>query len=492
MTGFLQKSAAFALALLTLLSCAACAGETGPVTTPSSESTTVSPTTDPPAFVSSGKTYDGQSFIILMSGFDPATFNDFTYAEEEQSVLDNAVYQKNLACEELYDIKIETVNDFGPSTGGYSKMKQQKTAGSLGYHLSFIAGYDVANLGYTGVLYDLASIDTLDLKKDWWDQNANAENAVNGNLFYTTGDISIWDDLQQFAVGFNKQIIEEQGHQTQELYGAVREGKFTYEMIYDFVKDYSGDVDGNETMDMKDRYGILTWDDSIYGVFSSTGSKMVEADKSTGELTLAISGNETIFNTLTRYTEIIAETGINYQRYESGGDLAALMFTENRAMFFFGRISSFQNFRDMNTNYGILPYPKASESQDRYYTINSAYHMNYLCTLALDEDIEMRGEITDALAWLSQKHLTPAYHTKTLVGQLVRDDESLEMLELLAANRIYDFGYILQPGKINAQLILTFREMGTGYASSIARYKAMAERELKKVNEEFAEQAKLW
>ena len=77
MTGFLQKSAAFALALLTLLSCAACAGETGPVTTPSSESTTVSPTTDPPAFVSSGKTYDGQSFIILMSGFAPETFNDF-------------------------------------------------------------------------------------------------------------------------------------------------------------------------------------------------------------------------------------------------------------------------------------------------------------------------------------------------------------------------------------------------------------------------------
>ena len=54
MTGFLQKSAAFALALLTLLSCAACAGETGPVTTPSCErilrplSAPEKPTTDSP------------------------------------------------------------------------------------------------------------------------------------------------------------------------------------------------------------------------------------------------------------------------------------------------------------------------------------------------------------------------------------------------------------------------------------------------------------
>lgn len=481
--------------VLTAVACGTTSGPaqgTDPVTTAPDAVTTDAPVTEPPKFVHSGNTYDQADFIILLSSLAGDTFNDFKYNETEPTVLDNAVQQKNMACEEMFDVVIDYVEDFSASTGGFSKMRQEKTAGTVGYHLSFMPGQQVSNMAYTGLLYDLNHISTLDMKNEWWDQNANKELSVCNNLYFTTGDISVWDDMQQFCVSFSKELFRERGYNTADLYKLVMDGKFTYETVYGYAKDVSEDMDGNEVMDMNDRYGILTWDDSIYGVMSSTGSKIVSKDKDTDLLTLTLTGDEAVYNTLTRYTEMIAEMGINYQRYTNGGALGASMFTEARAMFFFGRLSSLQNWRDMDTDYGILPYPKIDENQDRYYTITSGYHTTYFCTLALDEDIEMRGEIAEGLAYLSMTYMTPAYHERTLVGTLVRDDESLEVLPLLAANRIYDYGYIAQPGKINGQLIYTFRDMKTNYMSSIEKYKTIANRDITKINGEFEKLAESW
>ncbi|MBQ7010601.1 MAG: hypothetical protein IJN63_02750 [Clostridia bacterium] len=495
----MKKIIAILMLAAMLVTAVACSTPSGPAkdtdpaaTTAPNAVTTDAPVTEAPKFVPSGKTYDQADFVILVASLAADAFNDFKFNETDPTVLDNAVQQKNTACEEMYDIVLDYVEDFGSSSGAFGKMRQEKTAGTVGYHLSFIPGQQVANLAYTGLLYDLHHIDTLDLENEWWDQNANKELSVCNNLYFTTGDISVWDDMQQFCVSFSKELFREKGYNTADLYKLVMDGKFTYETVYGYVKDVSEDMDGNEIMDMNDRYGILTWDDSIYGVMSSTGSKIVSKDKDTDTLVLTLTGDEAVYNTLTRYTEMIGEMGINYQRHTNGGNLGAAMFTEARAMFFFGRLSSLQNWRDMDTDYGILPYPKLSENQDRYYTITSSYHTNYFCTLALDEDIEMRGEIADALAYLSMEHMTPAYHERTLVGTLVRDDESLAVLPLLAANRIYDYGYIAQPGKINGQLIYTFRDMKTNYMSSIEKYKTIANRDITKINGEFEKLKETW
>ena len=89
--------------VLTAVACGTTSGPaqgTDPVTTAPSAVTTDAPVTEPPKFVHSGNTYDQADFIILVSSLAPETFNDFKYNETEPTVLDNAVQQKNMACEE--------------------------------------------------------------------------------------------------------------------------------------------------------------------------------------------------------------------------------------------------------------------------------------------------------------------------------------------------------------------------------------------------------
>lgn len=454
------SAAAMLLAVLTVFA-SGCKG-TGKKenTTPANGDNTEAITTEAEDFTPSGKTYGGADFTVLVSGVGKIT-NDFVYNEDIATVLDDGIYKKNSRIEETYDIIIESIEDFG-SGKSFELMNKAYISGSSEYHMAFVAAYDAVPLACANALYDLNSVPGLDLENPWWDQAANRDLDIEGVMFFTTGDISTIDDLQQFCTIFNKSLYAEK-HSGTSLYDIVAQGAWTYDKLYDIGKDYCEDLDGNDVRDMKDKYGILTWDDTIYAVFSSSGGKIVSYDESAKALKLTILDSEAVINALTTYTEYTKEIGINYSR-TSGTD-AIKMFNESRALFFLCRIQSLSNFRDMNTDYGILPYPKYTESGD-YLTTTSSYHVSFVCTLNNEDSIYMRGDIIEAMGYFSQKYLTPAYYEKTLVGTYVRDDESEGSLEILATTRIYDIGFYIQPANINKHLIYQYREWKTDFVST--------------------------
>ena len=491
-----KRLLALALACLMLLCAAACGGTTTPETTgdvtTDGASVTDAPavTTEGPEYEFAGTTYDGADFVVLVGGRAAQTFNDFKYNEENATVLDEAVYAKNTAVEEEYKIIISYVEDMGTENGASAKLNTQYRAGDEGYHMAFVPCYVTVPLATNATLYDLRSIESLDLTHSWWDQNINEECTVKDVLFFTTGDITVWDDMQQFIVMFNKDLYKTEGF-TDNLYAIVDEGKWTYDKLGEIAKDVTEDIEGNDKMDMADKYGVLLWDDTIYGVFGSVGAKIVSKNEQ-GDLELTIHDERGI-DALLKYTEIAASgNAINYQRFGSSGTPAINMFSESRALFFFGRLQSFDNFRDMETAYGVLPYPKLTEAQDNYHTTLSYFHATFLCTVNLDFDIEMRGTVMEALGYYSQKHLTSAYENKMLEGTYVRDEESVGTLRLCADTRAYDFGFFAQPANINKELIYLFRSLSTGFASKFEEKRDAAESALANYNSGFEAAAQEW
>ena len=490
------RISAIALAGLMLFGAVACGGTDGPevtgdVTTDGAKVTDAPVvTTEAPEYVYSGVKYGGADFVVLVGGRAAGTFNDFKYNAENATVLDEAVYAKNTAVEEEYEVVFSYVEDMGTETGPTSKLTTQYRAGDEGYHLAFVPCYATVPLATNATLYDLKSIEGLDLTNSWWDQNMNKECEVKDVLFFTTGDITVWDDMQQLIVMFNKDLYKTEGF-TENIYGVVDEGKWTYDKLAELAKEVTEDVEGNDTMDMADKYGVLLWDDTIYGVFGSAGAKIVSQNEQ-GDLELTIHDERGI-DALLKYTEIAASgNAINYQRFGSSGTPAINMFSESRALFFFGRLQSFDNFRDMETAYGVLPYPKLTEAQESYHTTLSYFHATFLCTVNLDFDIEMRANIMEALGYYSQKHLTSAYENKMLEGTYVRDEESVTTLRLCADTRAYDFGFFAQPANINKELIYLFRTLSTGFASKFEEKRDAAESKLAEYNAGFESAAAEW
>lgn len=485
-------------ALLTVIfACGAFAGcAQGGGQTAGTGETTAETTTEEPAVTEktapvlpAGVRYDGQEFVILNSGKSSSQQSEFSYTDTEQ-VLDNAIYRKNTALEEKYGITFTVIEDTGTANTGYNRMYAAYTSGSRDYDMAMISAYDVVPLAYNNCLYDLNSVPYLDPTAPWWDQAAYNELNIKGVLFFTTGDISVWDDMQQYCVAFNKTILKTVSPDY-DIYEVMRSGKWTMDEMNSLAALVTDDLDGNGIWDMKDKYGILTWDDTVYGVLGSSGEKVVTYNRATDELELTITGNERVVDVMSKYTDIcFSGNAINYQRFTS--QEAIQMFQEDRTLFFLCRAQSLDAYRDKTTDYGILPFPKYQEIQDRYYTTISPFHLTFLCVLNLDDNIERTGIILEDAAYQSMNTLTPAYYEKTLKGTYIRDDESLETLEILAATRIYDIGYYTQPANINKQLIYLFREGSKNFASTFDSLKSAAEEALSQINRSYTAAAAEW
>ncbi len=484
-----KKLCAIAALLLiaTICACfAGCANKPSDDTNNSVQTTPVTSDTTGVFDIAQGQ-YDfkGASFTILMTSYGTDAVNDFDPEASKNDTMKQAVDYRNKTVEEYLGIKIETVTDYKHQNSGPQKISASVEAESKDWDAAFVSGYDAVPLSYGSYLYDLNSLPGLTTEKIWWDQGANKELSMNGILFFTNGDISYYDDMQQYCVAFNKEVFkrysDKDGFPT-DIYTLVNNGGWTLDSMSAMAKHVTDDLDGNDQKDMKDAYGIVTWDDTVYGIYTSSGQKIVDVASDGASLELTIVGNETGVSALTKYFEICRTDAINYQKSGNTQKGCEDIFMNSNALFYLTRLIALEDLRNMNVNYGILPYPKYSEEQSRYYTTVSPYHINYLAVPYVDACTEMSGPVLEALAYFSRDIVTPAYYDATLTGQYFRDDESAEMLTLLAESRFYDFGYCIQPADINKHMIYLFREDNTSFASRFESLKSAAELAVTEVN----------
>ena len=87
-------------------------------------------------------------------------------------------------------------------------------------------------------------------------------------------------------------------------------------------------------------------------------------------------------------------------------------------------------------DYGVVPYPKLNTEQKDYYSrvVDAWLHVvPKTCT-----DIDRASVILEALASGSSQYVFPAYYDKVLKYSILRDKESIEMLEIIRAHRVFD------------------------------------------------------
>ena len=94
---------------------------------------------------------------------------------------------------------------------------------------------------------------------------------------------------------------------------------------------------------------------------------------------------------------------------------------------------SLDNLRDCEVEYGIVPYPKWDEAQERYngYDISS-----FISIPSAVADPEMCGQTLEMLNFYSREIVLPTYYDISLNSKSVRDEESIQMLDLIF-NDIY-------------------------------------------------------
>ncbi len=299
-----------------------------------------------PDTIAKASQFKGQTLTILAnSGFWPA--DDLWREEDSEDPVDSAIYNRNLAVESKYGIKIDIVEDTDVKT----TIKNAFKSGISDYDVAAFCAFEACPLASENIFQDLTQIDNLDLSKHYWDQGLFEGLSIDNKLFYITGDISTKANAGTFLMMFNKKLAAD--FDLDDLYQVVRDGKWTLDYLNNLLKEHGyQDFNGDSKVGVEDVYGMGIQIEAYLAFYFGAGGRMVLKDSDQMPyLELNNEKNISIIDKIYTITQtdnmtIDAHDHLNEPPYSSGeGFASTVAFKENRCLFYLSNAANILGLR---------------------------------------------------------------------------------------------------------------------------------------------------
>ncbi|MCR5682470.1 MAG: hypothetical protein K6G29_08490 [Clostridiales bacterium] len=486
----MKKILAILLALALLLPVVtSCSEKPGDVDTPASPSTdpTVTPAEeeeDPTAALYADLPtgdYGGFTFAFLNN------ISNFAYtlmsAEELTGEgINDAIFNRNHKVEDALNIVIdENLVGYSEVTSG---MNAAIAAGDDAYACFWNEAGFVSSFGTSGKLLNVNEISTLNLSKPWWEGDAMSEIQILDKLYYLVGDIHLMFKESFWMCGYNRTILDQ--NQLANPYDLVKEGTWTIDRMKEQMETVSQDLNGDGTMDGNDRFGATCYSGCFHAFYMAADEVLItrNAEGIPENVTLGdrfYSVYEKIVNTIfsadavNHYVCMDGKTQ-NISQYQDGWHG---VFLSGHALFYLEPIGSLKKLREMNDEFGIVPFPKYDDAQKNYVTYIATYAA--MCGIPItNTDPERTGTILENLCAESHGDLRQAYVDTTLNFKYIRDEESKEMLDLILSTGRFNLCDLLGVSAIKDALASSASSGVTEVSSAVAKMEKVANKTLDK------------
>ena len=409
---------------------------------------------------------DGYNFRVLFDENEgnALTYEDLGVEEEIGEVYNDSLYRRNIELKEKFNITFTSVGKDGIA----NDVKKIVNAGSDEYDL--IVPRLNSAWGLIPYCNDLMPLQNLSLKESWYDQNIIETLSIANKLYTITGDAFMkhYDGIMLMI--FNKQLLMEHG--MNDPYTLVREGKWTLDTMGEMVKTVAKDLDGNGEMDRYDQWGYVLQSDVLGGMINAAGLQFMYKDSDDVPYTMA--NTERMSGTIDKILSFYNDYSWDCLRDGKGAHMSAFwVFPEGRALFNGIMLRYIQwQLRGVEFDFGILPFPKFDEAQERYYTSTNDFHTFCYMMPKSVSDPETVAYIFDAMGFYGEKIIKPAYYDLCLMRKYTRDDDSNEMLDIIFKSTTYDLGLYANFGNISGS-VRSMLEKGTNdYVSTYEKIEA--------------------
>lgn len=363
-----------------------------------------------------------------------------------------AIIERNRRVEEHLGI---TIKEMFVKSGRFNgtamqEIRNNAMGNTLGVHLVALSVYDTGALTVQNTFVDLNSLDNFDSSASWWDKQFNDEVTVNNKLYFTQGALGIYGMNATSVVFFNKNAAQEYG--LPNLYSLVNEGEWTFDKIYELVKQYGNeDLDDNGVINYLDRAGYVGQNDDSWNFFYGSGERIVADNNGTLSLTMNTPRANDVIDSMNRMfrdrdnyicaNDYFGVTGTPL-------DLTAKMFTDGRALFFSDNLKFVHKFAAMEDDFGILPVPKYNKEQDNYMSLINCWSGNAFAipSVLADDEVNFASLCLQTMAYYSVDTVKKEYIERTLKYQKTKDEESVDMLNLILDGRGVDLGFVYNVG----------------------------------------------
>lgn len=411
------------------------------------------------------------------------THSLFLVEEMNGEEMNDAIFQRNLTVEDRFNVKFSETeySDEGlPLT--------LITAGDNTYSLMNVRCTAANTIAQKGYAFALDTLEYIDLTKPYWDESATRDINVGEKNYFAIGDANLAAIDFTNILLYNKSLLENLYPDTS-LYTIVDEGKWTFDKFGEIAATATSDIDGDGKFTEADRYGMLGVAKYMQCSLIQAGDAMYVSKDDNNYPVYDMTTNEHFVNVFEKVFAICNESGAWYKSSDGSNEAPTYhsMFREDKGLFLTTMFQLVESLRDMESDFGIVPFPKYDEKQENHITRVSFFDTSVIPVTVPDK--ECSSIILEALTCESRNVVIPAYYDICLKSKYSRDADSSRMIDIILDNRVIDFGDTYFQSSIRDGFVVSafINNNKTSMISAAAKYQKMVDKTLSKMNEAFNE-----
>ena len=395
-----------------------------------------------------GLNFNGETINVL---YRDDVVNSFYVDEQTGDIVDDAVYNSNRAVEERLGVKFNIITQAGTANADRNNylafITNSVLAGDNAYDLCGVLTYNIPTLIQQGVLTDLLGVKYLNFDKPWWTSDLTELATIGGKLYFASGDITLELTQRIFCMLFNKELAESLN--VEDIYSLVNDGKWTLDKMKEIGTAAYADLDGDSVVSTGDRFGVVANDYNHITSFMASLEPVFTMIGDDGRQHICGDSEHTV-DVMSRIVDVFNNNnGIFYMNKSdanpsdvaSNHEVYRSMFKSDNILIItseFHQISSV--FRDMQSDYGIIPYPKYDEEQENYYTLARNVYSSMVIPKTCDK-LDAVGAAMEAMASQNYRDVSPVYFETALKVKYSRDDVASQMYDLIKQGLRFNFAF---------------------------------------------------
>lgn len=409
--------------------------------------------------------YDFEGASFGMMTFQNVNFHYEMLSEEMNGeVMNDAEVQVTAEIEERFDIDLQQqlYADFAntPATS--------VQAGDTSIDLVRIRCDAATTWWSNGLLVTSDSVPVINLDKVYWDKTINDSLSINNKQYIALSAFDLCTYDLTFSLVFNKDMITD--YSLNDPYSLVNGGTWTMDAMNEMTTAVTTDLDNNGIYDENDRYGYLASPKMVAPGFW-IGAGVLSIEKDENDIPSLAIGSEKFISVWEKMISM-THTGNQWYGVNDGPDVpysTRAIFSAGNGLFMDISFFFAEGLREMEQDFGIVPYPKYDEAQSEYCTRLCYYFPTVVPVTKTGDELERCGVVLEALACAYYNEVVPAYYDVILSNKVARDEKSAEMLDIIFASRVIDIGDSTMCGDLRDGILCSSFESASTDIASVAQ-----------------------
>jgi hypothetical protein len=370
------------------------------------------------------KKFDDITFLI-------STTNAETIQPETiTSDVSQARVERNSQIQNRYGIKL--ITRLSSAQNIYEETKIAVNSGKYYTDLLALPQSVTGALYADGLLLNLKTLPYINLESEYFDQSSIKACSGGFGVYGLSGE-ALFNPNNMTGMYINKDMLRNAGLDLP--YASVYDGTWTWDKTFALSAASTANVDGEP---QTYSYASMLAEDTIENlIYASSGLHYAQSDvMAVPEIAFTPTDKQLIST-----VEAIKSYLNDARRLITDDPQTALSaFNSGNSLYLIDKLYVMSWMANSSTDWGIVPMPKISESQDGYKTLADRNSLIFSVPRN-NVDAEATSIVLQAMNAASYRHMTDAYIDDHMTN-ILRDGDSVNMLDLITRSQTFDSAFV--------------------------------------------------